>query len=105
MEDGKDIDGIIKMSKDMLGFESVDQSISFNEVIYKLGFPEPAKVKNFACSSSCAFLVLEPASDSGGQTHSDDLNNPSKKAGKGLLHYYKGGDGNWVELDQHQYEA
>ena len=66
MEDGKDIDGIIKMSKDMLGFESVDQSISFNEVIYKLGFPEPAKVKNFACSSSCAFLVLEPASDSGG---------------------------------------
>ena len=99
MEDGKDIEGIIKQSKDMLGFESVDQSKSFNQVIYKLGFPEPAQVKNFACSSSCSFFVLEPA-DSGGSKDSDDLNNPPKKAGKGLLHYYRGGDGNWVELDQ-----
>lgn len=101
IEDEKDIEGIIKQSKDMLGFESVDKSQSYNQVIYKLGFPEPAQVKNFACSSSCSFFVLEPASNSGGSKDSGDLNNPPKKAGKGLLHYYRGGDGNWVELDQH----
>ena len=48
----------------MLGFESVDRSICFDQVIYKLGFPNPALVRNFACSSSCSFFVLDHASAS-----------------------------------------
>ena len=81
----------------MIAFDSHDPTGSLGNVLYKLSGCDASKVKAFACSKKCTFLLMKNEND-------DSCTQEESKANKdeGLLHYIWDGN-HWVKLGLSQY--